>query len=481
MKKIHLVLLAGGVGSRLWPVSRKTRPKQFIKFDGVNSLFQKTILRFSNSGRLGVEFFSPIIVTSANYEFFVKEQVEDVTDDEPKIILEPVSRNTAPAIFAATVQILETDPEAMILVVPTDHLIESTDTFISKIVLGLLPAEGGDFVCLGVVPDRPETGYGYMEASHFTLEGVAKVSKFHEKPTAQNAQEMLSSGNFYWNAGVFLFKAETLVKALECHETGLMEPVMLASKNAHITNNCIKLEEKNWNKAPDISMDYAILEKADNVSVVRYDGHWSDIGDWQGFYLEASKDDKGVAKSGSVASISSYNSLLFCNNPDMHLLGLDLQNLAVVIDGNAVLVTPLSSAQKVGKAISDMEKLGVAQAHSSTLEKRPWGLFEVLSDRETTKVKRLLIKPGKILSLQSHKYRSEHWVVVSGTATVTLEKETFELEEKDSIFIPQGAKHRVQNNALHDLEIIEVQTGSYFGEDDITRYEDAYGRCMELL
>lgn len=477
MKKVHLVFLAGGVGSRLWPASRKNEPKQFIKFDGEHSPFQKTFLRFTDNITPGIEFFPPTVVTGAAYEVLMKNQVNELGVETADIILEPCARNTAPAIFAATSKIVGKDPQAMILVVPTDHLIHSIDDFISSVALGLKAAEEGDFVCLGVVPNRPEVGYGYMEAKQLSGERISKVTKFHEKPSARDAGQMLQSGNFYWNAGVFLFKGNTLLTAVERYEAKLVKPVLMALKNSEHISSCIKLNEADWTQAPNISIDYAILEKAKNVSAVKYYGHWSDIGDWQGFHRESQKDEYGVAKIGSVTSVGSNQSLLFCDDPDIHLFGLDIQNLAVVVTKDAVLVAPISSAQKVGKHIVAMEKAGVSQASTTKVEKRPWGSFEVLSSEASNKVKRLMVEPGKVLSLQSHKYRSENWIVVSGTATVTLAEKTFLLQQNETVFIPQGIKHRVLNATNEKLEILELQTGSYFGEDDIIRYSDEYGRA----
>ena len=471
------VLLAGGQGTRLWPLSRQSFPKQFVPLMHSDTAFQQTAGRFSLRGA-EIGMTSPIIVTGEPYRFTCLEQLSAIGINDPLIMLEPEGKGTAPPILAAALHAARQDPDTLLLVAPTDHDIRDEVKFLQAVEAASAAARQGQLVCFGISPNHPETGYGYIEAGKARDEetGALPVKQFVEKPDRENAERMLATGGFFWNAGIFLFSATAVITAFETHAAGMVDAVTSAFAGSQPDGCFLRFEQNAWSKVVADSVDYAILEKADNVSVMPYAGHWSDLGDWKAVHAEGVRDVDGNGTAGPVTSLNSKNSLLRSENPDVHLVGVGLDNIVAVASKDAVLIADMNSTQDVGKAVKLMKARGIAQATENLTDYRPWGSFEVLSEQPGFKVKRIIVSSGQQLSLQSHKYRSEHWVVVRGEATVTNGDQELTLKENQSTYIAQGAVHRLSNLTEQVVEIIEVQTGSYLGEDDIVRYEDVYKR-----
>lgn len=465
------VLLCGGSGTRLWPLSRKSFPKQFTKLTGQSSLFQETARRIS-----GDDFRAPVVVTNNDFRFIVTEQLQSVGSDPGAILIEPDARNTAPAILAATLQVAKDDPDALLLVSPTDHVIPDINAFHAALARGKDAANAGQIVTFGVAPTRPETGYGYLELSASTVSEVVALKRFVEKPDAAKASAMLQAGGFLWNAGIFLFSAKTMLAAFEAWAPDYLDAGRRAIDEGQVDLGFLRLDPDAWAELPADSIDYAVMEKADNLSVVPYAGDWSDLGDWASVGTEMGTDDTGVAASGPVTAIDCTDTVLRAESGDLQLVGLGLEGLVVVAMPDAVLVADKSRAQDVKLAVDHLKARNARQATQFPRDHRPWGHFETLALSERFQVKRIVVKPGAALSLQSHHHRSEHWIVVQGTAKVTLNDEVRLVTENQSIYIPLGARHRMENPGMLDMVLIEVQTGAYLGEDDIVRYEDIYAR-----
>lgn len=466
------ILLAGGQGTRLWPLSRQSYPKQFVPLMHSETAFQQTARRFT----VGPEMSAPVVVTSEAYRFTCVEQLRNVGIENPLVMLEPEGKGTAPPILAAALHATENEPDALLLVAPTDHDIKDEAEFLQAVKEASGAAHAGQLVCFGITPSHAETGYGYIEANGAHDAGVVSVKRFVEKPDRKSAEEMLAQGGFFWNAGIFLFSAKTVIEAFEKHAPTMSVSVSQAFEAGQRDGLFFRFDPVYWGTIQADSIDYAILEKADNVSVMPYGGHWSDLGDWSAVHSEGARDEDGIGQSGPVTSFNSKNSLLRSENPDVHLVGVGLDNIVAVASRDAVLVANMNSTQDVGKAVKMMKAAGVVQATENLVDFRPWGSFEILSEQPGFKVKRIIVKPGQKLSLQSHEHRSEHWVVVSGVATVTNGEQELTLQANQSTYIEQGAVHRLSNMTDHNVEIIEVQTGSYLGEDDIIRYDDVYKR-----
>lgn len=468
MTQIAPLLLCGGSGTRLWPLSRKSYPKQFAQFLGEESLFQASAKRLS-----GKDFVKPIVVSASDYRFIVTEQLMAMGIDPAKVLIEPEGRNTAPAILAATLAI--DNPDTLILAAPSDHVVPDTDAFQQTVLKGIKPATEGQIVTFGIVPDRPETGYGYLEPE-MQDDGPCPLLRFIEKPDLATAERMVSSGKFLWNSGIFLFSAKTLIQAFQEHAPDLLAAVQQAYDKAETDLGFLRLDPSAWAMAENVSIDYAIMEKSKNLTVVPFSGRWSDLGDWDAVLRESGQDATGVALSGSATAIECQNTLLRSENSDQHLVGLGLDGILAIAMPDAVLIADRNRAQDVKRAVEVLKAKDARQAETFPRDHRPWGWFETLALGGRFQVKRIMVHPGGKLSLQSHKHRSEHWIVVAGTATVTIGDDVRLVTENQSVYIPLGEKHRLENEGRVDLHIIEVQTGAYLGEDDITRYEDVYAR-----
>ena len=472
---VHPVLLAGGSGTRLWPLSRKSYPKQFAQLMGEESLFQASAKRLSGDG-----FAAPMILTGSDFRFIVTEQLAAVEIAPAGILIEPEGRNTAPAILAAALSLATRAPEALMLVAPSDHVIPEPDAFRASVQAATAAAQDGQLVTFGIRPDRAETGYGWLEMSQAPSADFAHVpqplKRFVEKPDSATAEIMLNGGQHLWNAGIFLFSVKTIIAAFEAHAPDIFAQVGMAVEQAEQDLGFTRLASEPWGQIEDISIDYAVMEKADNLTVVPYGGAWSDLGGWDAVWRETGPDETGVVVSESATAIDCENTLLRTEEPQQQLVGIGLSDIIAVAMPDAVLVAHKDRAQDVKKAVAALRAKGASQAETLPRDYRPWGWFESLVVGSRFQVKRIVVHPGAALSLQSHHHRSEHWIVVEGTARVTVGDEVKLVTENQSVYIPLGATHRMENPGKVPMVLIEVQTGSYLGEDDIIRYEDVYAR-----
>lgn len=474
---IHPVLLCGGSGTRLWPLSRKSYPKQFSPLMGEETLFQASAKRLSG-GAGAVRFESPMVLTNAEFRFIVTEQLQAVGIDPGAILIEPEGRNTAPAVLAAALRAAALDPEAILLVAPSDHVVPDVAAFHTAIERGLDAVKSGQLVTFGIQPSHPETAYGYLELSETpdAAGNSVPLKRFVEKPDATSAADMLAAGSFKWNAGIFLFAAKDIIAAFQAHAPSLMKPVQAALEAAEVDLGFLRLAPGPWGQAEDISIDYAVMEKAENLSVVPFDAAWSDLGGWDAVWREAAPDADGVVTTGEATAIDCKDTLLRSDSERLEVVGIGLENIMAVAMNDAVLVADMSRAQDVRKAVSALKAKGSAQATAFPKDHRPWGWFESLVVGNRFQVKRIMVHPGASLSLQSHFHRSEHWIVVEGTARVTIDDAVKLVTENESVYLPLGCVHRMENPGKVPMVLIEVQTGAYVGEDDIVRYEDVYAR-----
>ncbi len=476
MSKIFPVLLAGGSGTRLWPLSRKSYPKQFSNLIGGQTLFQQSALRLTSSGLVG---FAPhITLTNSDFRFIVGEQLQAVGIDPGTILIEPEAKNTAPAILAASVFLTTNDPDAVLLVAPSDHIIPDTDALHQAVKRGLDQVANAKLVTFGITPTHTETGYGYLELSNktATFSDVARVARFVEKPDLENAERMLKSGNYLWNAGIFLFRARDMVDAFETFDPATLNLVTASVSEAKVDLGFLRLQPEAWSQLVPESIDYAVMEKADNLVAVAYRSHWSDLGGWDAVWAEADKDENGNVVSDTAHAITCENSLLRSENPSQQLVGLGLDNIIAISMPDAVLVANKDRAQDVKKVVDRLREFAIPQAEVFPKDHRPWGWFESLILSDCFQVKRICVNPGAALSLQSHKFRSEHWIFVEGKAKVTINDQVKLVETGQSVYVPRGAINRMENLGTQLMVLIEVQLGTYFGEDDILRYEDVYSR-----
>jgi mannose-1-phosphate guanylyltransferase/mannose-6-phosphate isomerase len=468
---IHPVILCGGAGTRLWPLSRKAFPKQFSALTGADGLFISSARMLS-----GADFHPPLVVTGSDFRFVVTEQLAEAGLKPGPILIEPEARNTAPAILAAALTLSRSDPEAIMLVAPSDHAIPNPDAFRAAALSGLDAVRDGRIVTFGITPNAPETGYGWLELAATGPGPTLPLRRFVEKPDKQTAEHMLQTGGFLWNSGIFLFSATTIIEAFKAYAPEMLKHVTASVEQAQDDMSFLRLAPGPWAQVTSVSIDYAVMEHSDRLSVLPYDQGWNDLGSWDAVAREMGCDDQGVAQSGSVTAIDCQNSLLRSDSEGLELVGIGLRNLVVVAMNDAVLVADRSRGQEVKVAVDALRAKGARQAETFLHDHRPWGHFETLALGERFQVKRIVVRPGAALSLQSHLHRSEHWTVVSGTARVTVGDDVRLLTENQSIYIPLGERHRLENPGRLPMVLIEVQTGAYLGEDDITRYDDVYAR-----
>ena len=473
MSAIVPVILAGGQGTRLWPMSRSARPKQFLVLTGTESSFQETLRRVSDT-----RYEAPVIVTNAEYRFLVAEQAQELGIVPAGVLLEPVARNTTAAIAAAAVFAREKfGPDAVIHVLSSDHAIVTDDNYWWSVDTAVAAAQSGRLVTFGITPTAPETGYGYLEAGPDLGEGVHAVARFVEKPQRETAQQMLDAGGYYWNSGMFMLGVDTFLAEVARLTPEAHEAAEAAVLNAKTDLDFIRLDEASFARAPNISVDYAIFEKTKLVSLVPVSYSWSDVGSWDSVWKISPKDDEANVSNGLATLSNTRNSLVISDRAHVAVEGMD--DIAVIATEDAIYVGKLSEAQKVGAMVKALkakpDTAATTEIHKTAY--RPWGGYSSILNGDRFQVKRLFVKPGKRLSLQKHHHRAEHWVVVRGTAEVTRDDEVVMLSENQSIYLPLGCTHRLANPGKITLELIEVQTGSYLGEDDIIRIEDEFGRA----
>jgi mannose-1-phosphate guanylyltransferase len=468
------VILAGGQGTRLWPLSRSARPKQFLSLTGRLSPFQQTLERVRDDGRYG----APIVITNAEYRFIVGEQAEELGMPLAGVLLEPVARNTTAAIAAAAVFAAQKfGADTVLHVLPSDHAVETDANYWQSVDTANAAAAAGRLVTFGITPTGPETGYGYIEAGKDRGDGTREVARFVEKPDVQKAEAMLKQGGFYWNSGMFMLGAGTFLAECQALSPESFEAASGAVANARTDLDFIRLDLKSFEAAPNISVDYAIFEKTKLVTLIPVSFFWSDLGSWDAVWKVSDKDAGNNAVMGEATLSNTSNSFVLSEKAHVAVEGLD--DVAVIATEDAVYVGKLSEAQKVGAMVKTLrgkpDTQTITEIHRTAY--RPWGGYSSVLNGARFQVKRLFVKPGKKLSLQKHHHRAEHWVVVSGTAEVTCDDKVTMLTENESIYLPLGWVHRLANPGKILLELIEVQTGSYLGEDDIIRIEDEFGRA----
>lgn len=471
--KIHPVILSGGSGTRLWPLSRTSYPKQFLKLVSDNSLLQDTAARVSDPGA----FARPLVVCNEEHRFIIAEQFREIGVVPSHIMLEPVARNTAPAVAVAAAILAAEDPKALMLVLAADHAIEDEVMFRNAIGVAAGAASDGFLVTFGIKPSRPETGYGYILRGGRlgTREGCFAVESFVEKPDRATAEKYLAAGGYFWNSGMFLFSAGAFLEECERYEPEIRKAAEGSIAGAKRDLDFLRLAKEPFAASPSKSIDYAVMERTERAAVVPADIGWNDVGSWASIWEIGKKDAQGNVLDGEVLALETRNSLISSTDGPL-VAALGVENLAVVATSDAVLVLPLDRAQDVKTVIDRLKSDHRDEAAVHPRVYRPWGYYQTLHDGDRFQVKRITVSPGAALSLQRHHHRAEHWVVVNGIAEVTRDEETFVLHENESVYLPPLAVHRLANPGKIPLNLIEVQSGSYLGEDDIERFEDTYGR-----
>ena len=476
-KNVIPVILSGGSGTRLWPLSRQLNPKQFLKILGEETMLQQTIRRLQ-----GLPCKNLIVVCSEEHRFLAGEQMLEMGIKDFSIILEPTPKNTAPAIALAAIHALtqgsgeDKGNDPILLVLPADHVITNEEAFRKAVTNALSAAIEGRLVTFGIVPEKPETGYGYIERGkeHEKNPNIFEVASFREKPDEETARKYIQSGNYYWNSGMFLFQAKTYLEELQKHAPKVYEACSKAMQKTEKDFDFIRIETEAFKLSPSISIDYAVMEKTNLASVVPLDAGWSDIGSWTALWEACGKDSEGNTLQGDVKIIDTKDSMVRAENRLVATVGVS--DLVVVETKDAVLVAHKDHAQKVKDLVEDIKQNGRHEHLNQREVFRPWGSYDCLETGERFQVKRIRVKPGARLSLQMHHHRAEHWIVVRGSAKVTIDGEIIFLTENESTYIPVGKTHCLENPGKIPLELIEVQSGGYLGEDDIVRLDDLYGR-----
>jgi len=466
------IILAGGSGTRLWPLSRQLYPKQLIDIYNEDTMLQNTISRLEGLEDSG----APIVICNEEHRFMTAEQLREISVDPQAIILEPVGRNTAPAIAIAALKAMENNDDPILLILPADHVIEKIPEFHDAILSGLEYAEQDNLITFGIVPDSPEIGYGYIKRGELLKEnrGISKIQSFVEKPDLETAKKYLDSGLYTWNSGMFMFKASAIIKELENHAPKILKPCRKAISAATRDLDFFRLNLKDFQNIPSDSIDYAVMEKTSKGVVIPLDAGWNDMGSFDALWQTGEKDgDQNVIK-GNVLTQDVKET--YINSETSLIAAVGLEKFVIVETKDAVFVSPRDRVQDVKKIVKQLKDQNRSEAINHSKVYRPWGSYETIDIEPRFQVKRITVKPGAKLSLQKHFHRAEHWTVVSGSAVITKGKDQMLLKEDQSTYIPLGTMHRLENPGKIPLELIEVQTGSYLGEDDIVRYDDVYGR-----
>ena len=464
------VILCGGSGSRLWPMSRRLLPKQFLPLVGERTLFQDTALRTRGVPGAG----APIVITNAEQRFLAADQLAEIGIEARALLLEPAGRNTAPAVAAAALHVVRTDPAALLLVQPSDHVIGDLAAFQAAVAEAMAAAQEGYLVTFGMPPTEPASGYGYIEAGEAIRGNTFRIRRFIEKPSVEKARALLAQGGFFWNSGMFVFQARRYLEELGRLNPAMLQAVRTALERATTDLAFLRLDKDAFGACPADSVDYAVMERTAAGAMVRAAMGWSDVGSWSALWEVGAKDGARNVARGDVELRDASGCYVHANGRHVSVLGA--RDLVVVETDDAVLVAAKERAQEVKEVVENLDRANRSEHVSHTRVHRPWGYYESVDAGPGFQVKRLMIKPGHKLSLQLHHQRAEHWVVVAGTARVTRGDEVFDLQRNQSTYIPLGAKHRLENAGAEPLLIVEVQSGSYLGEDDIVRFEDSYNR-----
>ncbi len=464
------VILCGGSGTRLWPLSRSSYPKQFVNLGKGRTLFKETVKRAVSVASDGVV---PYVVTSETQRFYASANLKECSQTA-QIIVEPFAKNTAPAIAAAAVSSLKQSKDATVLILPSDHVIRDSEAFRKAVKTGYELAKEGFLVTFGVKPTAPETAYGYIKKGLRIDNFAFHVEKFVEKPNSQVALDFYQSNEYFWNSGIFIFRADVYLNELSKYAPEILTAVNKSLENASCRDEIITLDSESFALSPEISIDYAVMEKTSRAVVCPLGSSWSDLGSWTAFYEEGDKDNNGNVTEGDICAIDTQGCYLHSKRL---LTTIGISNMAVVETSDAVLVAPLNRSQDVRKLVQELKKKRRQEVETNSLVYRPWGSYESLTKGDRFQVKRIVVSPGEELSLQKHHHRAEHWIIVQGSAEVTQGDRTLFLTENQSTYISVGEIHRLKNPGKIPLVVIEVQSGSYLGEDDIVRLEDKYKRA----
>jgi len=468
---LYPVIMAGGSGTRLWPLSRQAYPKQFLSLTGGEvTMLQQTVERLN-----GLTHEPPIVVCNEDHRFIAGEQLRQQGIEHNGIILEPCGRNTAPAICLAAFQALEKDENATLLVLSADHAIQDTGAFQGAIEFAEKEIQSGQLLTFGVVPTEPATGYGYISAKDLAMGQLNKIDQFVEKPSSDIAAQYVESGDYLWNSGMFLFSAQDYLNELEQSRPDILEACKKSWSGKSLDMEFVRVDEESFAACPSESIDYAVMEVTNQAYVIPLDAGWSDLGSWASLSEVSQSDSKGNVCIGDVINLDSQNNYIHAGDKLVAVLGVD--DVVVIDTKDAVLVTTKENSQNVKSVVDEIKKAGRNEHELHREVYRPWGKYDSMDEGERFQVKRITVKPGAKLSVQKHHHRAEHWVVVSGVAKVRVDEDEKMLSENESVFIPVGAIHSLENPGKIPLELIEVQSGSYLGEDDIVRFEDLYGRA----